>query len=169
MLSHSVVCDSLWPQGPQPARLLCPWDSPGKNTGVGYHALLQGIIQIQGITPASPGSPSPPLAGRFFITENSQINSLYLFKISLHHVIQYSYKKEQVLFFIAWWITNAPPNRSLLLPPYVPLTLIFSDKPQQKWKHLIIYFHTFSSSSLLLVILWSVLLAPVTGYHRVKM
>ena len=27
----------------QPARLLCLWDSPGKNTGVGGHALLQGI------------------------------------------------------------------------------------------------------------------------------
>ena len=27
-----------------PARLLCPWDSPGKNTGVSHHALLQGIF-----------------------------------------------------------------------------------------------------------------------------
>ena len=27
----------------QPTRLLCPWDSPGKNPGVGSHALLQGI------------------------------------------------------------------------------------------------------------------------------
>ena len=24
------------------ARLLCPWNSPGKNTGVGSHSLLQG-------------------------------------------------------------------------------------------------------------------------------
>ena len=39
----SVV--SLRPQGLYPARLLCPWDSPGKNTGVGCHALLQGIFQ----------------------------------------------------------------------------------------------------------------------------
>ena len=31
-----------------PARLLCPWDSPGKNTGVGCHALLQGIFLTQG-------------------------------------------------------------------------------------------------------------------------
>ena len=36
-----VVSDSLQPQGLQPARLLCPWDSPGKHTGVGSHALLQ--------------------------------------------------------------------------------------------------------------------------------
>ena len=40
----SVVSDSLQPQGLQPARLLCPWDSPGKNTGVGCHFLLQGIF-----------------------------------------------------------------------------------------------------------------------------
>ena len=29
-------------------RILCPWDSPGKNTGVGSHALLQGIFLAQG-------------------------------------------------------------------------------------------------------------------------
>ena len=32
----------------EPPRLLCPWDSPGKNTGVGCHALLQGIFLTQG-------------------------------------------------------------------------------------------------------------------------
>ena len=34
---------------PGPARLLCPWDSPGKNVGVGCHALLQGIFPTQGL------------------------------------------------------------------------------------------------------------------------
>ena len=47
-LSHSVMSDSL-----QPARLLCPWDSPGKDTGVGCHALLQGIFPTQDPTQAS--------------------------------------------------------------------------------------------------------------------
>ena len=37
----SVVSDSVRPHGLQPTRLLCPWDSPGKNTGVGCHFLLQ--------------------------------------------------------------------------------------------------------------------------------
>ena len=32
-----------------PARLLCPWDSPGKNTGVGCHLLLKGIFPTQGL------------------------------------------------------------------------------------------------------------------------
>ena len=47
-VSHSVVSDSLQPHELQPARFLCPWDSPGKNTGVGFHALLQGIFLTQG-------------------------------------------------------------------------------------------------------------------------
>ena len=34
---------SVQPHGRQPTRLLCPWDSPGKNTGVGCHFLLQGM------------------------------------------------------------------------------------------------------------------------------
>ena len=37
----SVVSDSVWPQRRQPTRLPGPWDSPGKNTGVGCHFLLQ--------------------------------------------------------------------------------------------------------------------------------
>ena len=44
----SVVSDSLQPPGLQPTRPLCPWDSPGKNTGVGCHALLQSIFPTQG-------------------------------------------------------------------------------------------------------------------------
>ena len=44
----SVVSDPLWPYGLYSARLLCWWDSPGKNTGVGCHALLQGIFPTQG-------------------------------------------------------------------------------------------------------------------------
>ena len=36
------VSNSLKPHELQPARLPCPWDSPGKNTGVGCHFLLQG-------------------------------------------------------------------------------------------------------------------------------
>ena len=35
------MSDSVWPQRRQPTRVPCPWDSPGKNTGVGCHFLLQ--------------------------------------------------------------------------------------------------------------------------------
>ena len=37
----SVMSDSVWPHRRQPTRLPRPWDSPGKNTGVGCHCLLQ--------------------------------------------------------------------------------------------------------------------------------
>ena len=45
---YSVMSDSLQPHGLYPMRLFCPWDSPRKNTGVGCHALLQGIFPTQG-------------------------------------------------------------------------------------------------------------------------
>ena len=38
--SHSVMSDSKRPHGLQPTRLLRPWDSPGKSTGVRCHCLL---------------------------------------------------------------------------------------------------------------------------------
>ena len=49
VLSCSVLSDSSQPHGLEPSRLLCPWDFPGKNTGVGCHFLLQGIFLTQGL------------------------------------------------------------------------------------------------------------------------
>ena len=49
--SHSVLSSAFWPHGLEPARLLCPWNSPGKNPGVGCHALLQGIFPTHGLSP----------------------------------------------------------------------------------------------------------------------
>ena len=43
--------NSLQPHEPQPTRLLCPWDSPSKNTRVGSPSLFQGIFLIQGSNP----------------------------------------------------------------------------------------------------------------------
>ena len=40
----SVVSDSLRPYGLKPTRVLCPWDSPGKNTGVGCLCLPLGTF-----------------------------------------------------------------------------------------------------------------------------
>ena len=48
-VSCPVMPDSLWPHGLQPIRLLCPWDFPGNDTGVGRHFLLQGIFPTQGL------------------------------------------------------------------------------------------------------------------------
>ena len=49
--------------------LLFPWDSPGKNTGVGCHALLQGDLLYPGIELSS--IVSPALAGGFFTTHTT--------------------------------------------------------------------------------------------------
>ena len=43
------LCDFLRSYGLQPTRFLCPWNSPGKNAGVGCHSLLQGIFLTQGL------------------------------------------------------------------------------------------------------------------------
>ena len=55
------------PHRQQPTRLLCPWDSPGKNTGVGCYFLLQCIkVKSQSevaqscLTPSDPTDCSPP-------------------------------------------------------------------------------------------------------------
>ena len=55
--SHVQLCANPWT-----ARLLCPWDSPDENTGVGCHFLLQGIFLTQ-------GSNSGLLHCRFFTSE----------------------------------------------------------------------------------------------------
>ena len=47
----SVVSKSLLPHELKPTSFLCPWNSPGKNSGVGSHSLFQGIFLIQGSNP----------------------------------------------------------------------------------------------------------------------
>ena len=47
-VSYSVMSNSLQPRGLEPTRLLCPWNSPGKNTGVGSLSLIQGIFLTWG-------------------------------------------------------------------------------------------------------------------------
>ena len=66
MQSHLTVSDSLQPYGQVPARLCCPWDSPGNHTEVGCRALLQGVFPTQGSNPCLLCLPA--LAGRFSTT-----------------------------------------------------------------------------------------------------
>ena len=66
-LSHVRFCATLWTVAPPGTSV--HWDSAGKNTGVGCHALLQGIFPPQGSNPgflcllhwqAGPLPPAPP-------------------------------------------------------------------------------------------------------------
>ena len=45
--SVAQACPTLWPHGQKSTRLPCPLDSPGRNTAVGCHALLQGNEETQ--------------------------------------------------------------------------------------------------------------------------
>ena len=58
LVTHS--CLTLQPHELKPARLLCPWDLPGLNTGVTCHSLLQGIFRLRDRTWAA------CILGRFF-------------------------------------------------------------------------------------------------------
>ena len=62
--SCPILCDPM--NCSQPGRLLCPWDSPGKNTRSGLPCFSPGDPPNSGIKPAS--LMSPALAGRFFTT-----------------------------------------------------------------------------------------------------
>ena len=75
---HLVVSDSLRPHGLWPTRLLCPWDCPGKNTGVGCHASSRGSFN-PGIKPRflalqADSLPSEPLGK----PKNTRVGSLSL-------------------------------------------------------------------------------------------
>ena len=52
-------------------RLLCAWDFPGKNTGLGCRSLLQGLFLIQGLNPCI--SMSSAFAGRFFTSATWEV------------------------------------------------------------------------------------------------
>ena len=64
------MADSLHLHGLLPTRLLCPWDSPSKNTGVGFHSLLQRIFPTQGSN-LHLSLASPALASGFFTTSTT--------------------------------------------------------------------------------------------------
>ena len=51
-VSVSQLCPILYdPVNGLATKFFCPWNSPGKNTGVGCHSLLQGIFPTQGLNP----------------------------------------------------------------------------------------------------------------------
>ena len=52
--SCQVMSDSFATPWTVTLQALCPWDVPGKNTGVGCHFLLQGIFLTQELNPVSP-------------------------------------------------------------------------------------------------------------------
>ena len=87
----SVVSDSLPPCGLWPTRLLCPCESPSKNTGVGCQALLQGVFPARELTRMSCVSST---AARLFTNRHfwDQKGALVLNKTVNTHVLKYPEK-----------------------------------------------------------------------------
>ena len=106
------MSSSLWPHGLQPARLLCPWDSPGKNIGVGCHFLLQGILPTQGsnlhllslshsqvnslpLTP--PGKPKNHMLSNYFDLESMEELCLHDAKYVINVIITNAYSVTKIV------------------------------------------------------------------------
>ena len=80
----SVLSNSLWPHGLWPARLHCPRNFPGKNTGAGCYFHLQVDLPDPGIEPVFPASPA--LAGGFlnhYVTWENQ-NYISIQNVLIH-------------------------------------------------------------------------------------
>ena len=124
------MSDSLQPYWPQPARAFrFPWDSPGKNAGMGCHALLQGSSLPRLRTHFSM---SPALAGGFFTTSTiweawyfyiHGLNKRYIsFTVSFDFVTC-SDKKLEIYIYFHWAVlvyslftTSAPSADSVDSP-----------------------------------------------------
>ena len=106
--ASSAVSDSVRPHGLEPARLLCPRDFPGKDTGVGCHSLSRGSAQ--------PGDEpecltSPALAGRFFTTAPPGKPPL------CHYLCLYLFKDVDMFLWASCVCVYVSICRSVLLSP----------------------------------------------------
>ena len=122
--------------GLQPTRLLCQWDSLGKNTGVGCHARLQGIFLTQGLNPClffllhwQVGSlPLPPPGGSMVFTTGRvfclSCNSLHLDptlfhkKSEIEELKDFIEAKTEVHKTEIWTPVQLPPGRACSLFSY---------------------------------------------------
>ena len=96
----SVVSGSVWPYGWQPTRLPRSWDSPGKNTGVGCHFLLQCMkvkseCEVAQLCPtlSNPMDCSPP---------GSSIHGIYQARVLEWGAIAFSLMISVVSLFCPW-------------------------------------------------------------------
>ena len=92
--SHVQLCATLWTVA------LCPWDSPGKSTGLGCHALLHGIFPTQGSNP------------RLFCLLHCQVGSLPLVPSSKLDIkyIRKGVPNKQKIYFLGKTIWHSQKN-----------------------------------------------------------
>ena len=101
--SCSAVSNSSWPHELQPTRLLCPWDFPGKNTGMGSQFLFQGIFLTQGSN---------------LLLLHWQVGSLPLSYREAHSGTLHNHKENKTLPFATTWMdlewSKSDRNRQIL-------------------------------------------------------
>ena len=126
---------SLWPHGLWPTRLLCPWDSLGKNPGVGYHFLLQGIFPTQESNRGHPrcrqtlyplnhqGSPNYWKTGVEVSRKIVDLSSFLVLSASTSHIFMLS-RFEPISLALLFCITELFPF-SLLNTTSYPLEFFF--------------------------------------------
>ena len=100
------MSDSVWLYGLYSARLFCPWNSLGKSTRVGCHALLQGIFPTQG------SNPGLLYCGQIFYhwaTREVQINTI----TSLNKVHFHQSHRHHFVTSIQWGLDHRKGEASL--------------------------------------------------------
>ena len=140
MIVH--VC-SLWSHGLQLSSLLCPWNCPGMNTGMGCHCLLQGIFLTQGLSPPlqhrQMNSSPPNYLGRpekglllLFVKSLSWVQLFVTpwtaacqdtLSITSHSLLKFMSIESMVLTHLI------PCHPLLLLPSIFPSIRVFSKEP----------------------------------------
>ena len=124
---RSVMSNCLQLHGLQPARLLSPWDFPGKNTGAGCHFLLQGIFPTKGSNAHLPHwqrdslLAKPRYFSQFYI---SSLNSLPELRIITSNAYLTSLPE---YFSSSPNLTHAKLKLNVLMPlPFLPAPSVFS-------------------------------------------
>ena len=157
----SIVSDCWQPHGLQPARLLCPWNSPENNTGVGWHFLLQGHLPDPGIKPRSPALLEGSLLSEP-LGKPQQIDLLSIIYLSINQSIYLS--------TVASFPTSlAQSLRADMLSPRIQCSLRSPNKTETHSSQVVCSSqlrHTFSVASQLLRALLAILTPFQFSIHR---
>ena len=140
-ISVTLAMSSLPPHGLEPIRLLCPWDSPGRNTGLGCHAFLQGIFPDPGTETRS--LVSSALAGGLFTTSTTW-ETPYTCKCISQYCNCYCLKLINKVSKAAWDLWSRAFSFSWFTTPARHLTLtrvLYSNFPQHPHEHLAMLDH----------------------------
>ena len=127
------------PHRQQPSRLPRPWDSPGKNTGVGCHFLLQCMkvkseseVAQSCLTLSDPKDCSLP---------GSSVHGIFQARVLEWGAIAFSHKKNEILPFATMWMDH---KKSIMLSElsqtvkdkYSIITCMWNLKKNNKWMHI---------------------------------